>query len=66
MAGPLNCRPAPLIIKGAAHLVFSQSTRNPKFAEMGENCGGGLMGEDGGVGGGGGWVSKCSIYENIY
>ena len=33
---------------------------------MGENCGGGMIGEDGGVGGGGGLVSKCSIYENIY
>jgi hypothetical protein len=35
---------------------------------MGEDCGGGIMGEDGGVGGGGGGglVSKCSIYENIY
>ena len=30
---------------------------------MGENCGGGMIGEDGG---GGGLVSKCSIYENIY
>ena len=33
---------------------------------MGENCGGGIIGEDGGVGCGGGLVSKCSIYENIY
>ena len=33
---------------------------------MGENCGGRIIGEDVGVGGGGGLVSKCSIYENIY
>ena len=30
---------------------------------MGKDCGGGIMGEDGG---GGVLVSKCSIYENIY
>ena len=33
---------------------------------MGENCGRGIIGKDAGVGGGGGLVSKCSIYENIY
>ena len=33
---------------------------------MGEDCGGGIIGEDGGGGGGVGLVSKCSIYENIY
>lgn len=33
---------------------------------MGEDCGGGIIGEDGGGSGGGGLVSKCSIYENIY